>query len=153
MSDQELIRGKVAAILNARELVINRGLGDGVRHGMKFAVLDPKLEDIRDPETGESLGPVYRPKVRVEAISVDQKKTIARTYERLRNGDSSGLAGVARLFQPSTAPRYQTLRAIDAMWEELDERKSYVKVGDTVEEILESAEEIEESQEQVGEAQ
>ena len=38
----ELIRGKVAKILNTREVVINIVSKDGVEVGMKFEVLDPK---------------------------------------------------------------------------------------------------------------
>jgi hypothetical protein len=35
----DLIEGKVARILNSRELVINRGTEAGVKLGMRFAVL------------------------------------------------------------------------------------------------------------------
>src|SRR5438034_4073982 len=52
---KEPIRGKVARILNARELVINVGLAEGVAIGMYFDVLDPKGEDIKDPDSGEVL--------------------------------------------------------------------------------------------------
>lgn len=65
MSD-EAIRGKVARILNSRELAINVGAADGVKVGMYFDVLDPKGEDIKDPDSGEVLGSLERPKVRVK---------------------------------------------------------------------------------------
>ena len=63
-NDRELIRGKVARILTARQLALNIGVKDGVKVGMLFDVLDPKGDDITDPDTGEVLGSLYRPKVR-----------------------------------------------------------------------------------------
>ena len=36
------IRGKVAQILNSRQLVLNVGSNGGVEEGMIFAVLDPR---------------------------------------------------------------------------------------------------------------
>ena len=41
-SKNEPLRGKVARILNSRELVINIGEQEGVEIGMLFDVLDPK---------------------------------------------------------------------------------------------------------------
>jgi len=66
------IRGKVARILNSRELVINVGSKDGVAVGMKFDVLEPKREEIKDPDTGEVLGSLARPKVRARVKSVQE---------------------------------------------------------------------------------
>ena len=43
------IRGKVARILNSRDMVINVGSRSGVAVGMRFDVMDAKGEDIRDP--------------------------------------------------------------------------------------------------------
>ena len=60
------IRGKVARILNSRDMVINVGSGSGVVVGMRFDVMDARGEDVEDPDTGEVLGSVERSKVRVE---------------------------------------------------------------------------------------
>ena len=68
-----MIEGKVARILNARELVINRGTEHGVEIGMRFEVLDPKSEDVADPDTGEVIGSVYRPKVNVEVVFLEPR--------------------------------------------------------------------------------
>ena len=46
----EPIRGKVARILNSREMVINVGSDSGVAVGMRFEVMDAKGEDILDPD-------------------------------------------------------------------------------------------------------
>ena len=42
MSAGSLIKGHVAEVLNAREVVINRGIQHGVELGMKFAILAPR---------------------------------------------------------------------------------------------------------------
>ena len=42
----DLIRGKVARVLNSREVALNVGLNNGVEVGMCFDILDPKGEDI-----------------------------------------------------------------------------------------------------------
>ncbi|MEX2135933.1 MAG: hypothetical protein WEB29_03085 [Chloroflexota bacterium] len=130
-----MIEGKVARILNSRELVINRGLAHGVQVGMRFEVLDPNSEDIRDPDTQEVIGSVYRPKVNVEAVIVEDRLSVARTYER--TGGTGGLAALSlsRAFygEPS---RPVTLKTDEEMWEPLTEADSYVKRGDPVREIV-----------------
>ena len=55
-----LIRGKVARVINSRELALNIGSEHGVRVGMLFDVIDPKGEDIVDPETGDIIGSLER---------------------------------------------------------------------------------------------
>jgi hypothetical protein len=75
-----LIEGKVAEILNERELVINRGADAGVKEGMTFKVVESKL-DITDPDTGEVLGTISREKIRVRIAEVQSKFCIGRTYE------------------------------------------------------------------------
>ena len=44
------IEGKVAAILNERDLVINRGSDSGVQEGMRFGVVEKDVP-IVDPDT------------------------------------------------------------------------------------------------------
>jgi hypothetical protein len=135
----DLIEGKVARILNSRELVINRGTEAGVKLGMRFAVLDTAGEGIRDPETGESLGSVRKPKIQVEVSQVSARLAVARTYRSLRinvGGRGTAVGDIARLFAPPQfVDRYETLKADEANWEPLTEERSFVKVGDPVVEI------------------
>ena len=74
------IKGKVATIINERDLVINIGSDAGVQDGMKFKVIESQL-DIKDPDTGESLGSVSREKIRVKIVEVHSKFSIGKTYE------------------------------------------------------------------------
>jgi len=75
-----VIEGKVAAILNERELIMNRGAEAGVKEGMKFRIVEPQVA-IKDPDTGEALGTVVHEKIRVEIVEVQPKFSKARTYE------------------------------------------------------------------------
>jgi len=47
---------KVASIINPLRLVINRGENDGVRLKQRVLVYSINNEEIKDPNTGESLG-------------------------------------------------------------------------------------------------
>ena len=49
---------------------------------MRFEVMDAKGEDILDPDTGQLLGSVERPKVRVEISKVKKLLSVASTYKR-----------------------------------------------------------------------
>lgn len=129
---EEPIQGKVARILNSRELVINRGQEDGVTEGMVFAVLDPKVENVKDPDTGEVIGSIYRPKTFVKIVAVESRLAVGRTYRVFRRG-GLGLTGVAALFGPSE-PILESLKTSESTWEDLDERESFVKTGDPVRE-------------------
>lgn len=128
---KRVIRGAVAALVNERELVINRGSTHGVTAGMKFRVLTSNDVEVSDPETGESLGNIVRVKVRVQASSVQEKMTICRTYETIR----SGFFAATKML---TDTEYRTLRTGDTGFlPPIREVDSYIEIGDPVEEIVE----------------
>jgi hypothetical protein len=145
---REPIRGKVARVLNSRELALNLGSDHGVRIGMFFDVLDPKGDNITDPDTGEIIGSIERAKVRVKVISVQTKLSVASTYkkERVNIGGSGSLvgfgsSGLSKLFlPPEYVTQYETLKTQERTWEDLSEDESYVKSGDPVVEVQESIE-------------
>lgn len=144
MSDP--IHGKVARILNARELALNIGSDHGVKIGMLFDVLDQKGEDITDPDTGEVLGSLQRPKVRVKIVSVQERLSVASTYKsrEVNVGGSADFGGIGRisamLMPPKYVRAYETLKTNEQTWEDLDETKSYVKSGDPVVSVKEVSE-------------
>jgi len=133
------IRGKVAQVLNSRELALNVGTDHGVQVGMLFDVLDPKGEDIVDPDTGDVLGSLARPKVRIKVISVQPKLAVASTYKKERiniGGVGIGSAGLAQLLSPPEyVTQYETLKTTEKTWEDISEKDSYVKRGDPVVEV------------------
>ena len=137
MADQ--IRGKVARVLNTREVALNMGMNDGVEVGMYFDVLDAKSEDIRDPDTGERLGSIRRPKVRVRVTRVQEKLALASTSTERR-----GFSFSESLMPLAWREKYLPLRKEERDWEHPEERDSYVKEGDPVVQVLQAEEAAEE---------
>ena len=138
------IRAKVARVLNSREIVITAGESNGVVVGMYFDVMDRKGEDITDPDTGEVLGSIERPKVRVQITQVQDRISIASTFKKQNvNVGGTGaswteLNSVSRAFMPPKyIMKYETLIMDQKTWEDLEEEQSYVKTGDPVVQVLE----------------
>lgn len=139
------IRAKVARILNSREIAITAGSQQGVSIGMLFDVMDPKGEDVSDPETGEVLGSIDRPKVRVQVIQIQERISVASTFkkEKINVGGTGALLGdigaVSRAFMPPKyIVKYETLKTDEKTWEDLNEQESYVKSGDPVVQVIEN---------------
>lgn len=74
---QTVIEAKVAAIIDDTTLVINAGLTRGVREGMGFVVFAEHAE-IRDPDSGESLGHWEVVKARVVVTHVQENMCTVR---------------------------------------------------------------------------
>ena len=136
------IRGKVAQVLNSREVVLNIGSHDRVKLDMLFDILDPISQDIRDPDSGEVLGSLSRPKVRVRITHVQSLLSVATTYRRTKvNIGGTGPGGVLGEFSRSLVPqnwvtRHETLRAKESDFDTLDEADSIVKTGDPAIQIV-----------------
>ena len=133
-SKNEPLRGKVARILNSRELVINIGEQEGVEIGMLFDVLNPKGEDIKDPDTGKTHGSIERPKVRVKIVTTQDKLSIAATYKQRKvniggSGPDIDLFGrglASMLLPPKWVDKYETLKTDEKTLEDFSEEESYV---------------------------
>jgi hypothetical protein len=146
MMSKGVLTGKVAAILNSRELAMNIGANGGIEVGMVFRVLGEAV--LKDPDTGEQLGTVRHEKGRVKVTAVEKRFAIARTFETYEvNIGGIGLGRIdmlsavgestARLFSPSEwVTRVQTLKYEDSgleLPEREDKSSIYVKVGDILE--------------------
>ena len=144
------IRGKVAKLLNSREIAINKGTLNGVTIGMYFDVLEVSETDIKDPDTGDVLGSIERSKVRVKIIHVEEKLSVASTYRSNRvnlGGSGGGLDAILgpgpfaqALMPPNWVTEYETLEKSEKTGNELDEEDSYVKTGDSVVQVIEKEE-------------
>ena len=138
LTQTELIRGKVAKILNLRDVALNIGQKQGVELGMLFDILSTKGLDIEDPDTGEDLGSIELPKARVKISRVYDKVSVATTYRTERV--NVGGVGLNALFQPPKwETRYETLKikeSFERSGEDLDEHDSYVARGDVVVQVL-----------------
>src|SRR6187401_2065521 len=120
MIDSTPIRGKVARILTSREWALNIGQEAGVSVGMEFDVLYPKGEDITDPDTGEVLGSLRRPKVRVRVVQVKPRISLAETFRSHRiNIGGTGINmpktfSLTRLLMPPEwIERYETFKTTE----------------------------------------
>ncbi len=123
---------------------MNLGEDDGVEVGMYFDILHEKGQDIEDPETGEVLGNIERPKVRVKVTHVQNKLSLASTYKKRRvnlGGSFESIpVGLSKaLMPPKWITKYETLKTEEKTWENLNEEDSYVKIGDPVVQALVSS--------------
>ena len=145
----ELIKAKVAKILSSREIVITAGSNQGVCIGMHFDVLDPKGEDITDPDSGEILGSIQRPKVRLKITQVQEAIAVASTYKKTKiniGGTASSAfstdfsASLTRsLMPPKFITKYETLKTNQDTWDDLAGEESFVKTGDPVIQVAKEA--------------
>ena len=134
----ELIRGKVARVLNSREVALNVGASHGVVEGMQFDVLDPELQNIMDPDTDEVIGSVNRPKVRIRVSIIQDRFCVAHAFRRKRvNIGGRGFLLDKSMFEPPKwVTRVESLKTSEKTWEDLSEEDSYVKTGDPVVQVL-----------------
>ena len=139
---KEPIRGKVAQVLNSREIAMNVGSADGVVTGMYFDIQEP--ESITDPDTEEVLGVIDRSKVRVRVTHVQERLSVASTYRKRRvnvggvGGLTLSLDSVSQLLTPPKwVTKYETLKTDEKTWEDLEEEESYVSTGDLVVQVIE----------------
>ena len=77
------LTGKVARVLNARELIVNIGSDAGVNKGTRFKVLAEDALEVSDPETEKPLGAIDLEKTRVQAVDVRARFSVCRTYRML----------------------------------------------------------------------
>jgi hypothetical protein len=133
----ERIEGTVAQILNRFEVVLTVGSEHGVDEGMRFAVLNRKGAQIRDPKTNEELGSVEIPKVILQVTRVQPKLSVARTFRTIRRNVGGRGFGLDVFQPPKWVEERESLRTQDRPYEEeLDESESYVKIGDPAVQVL-----------------
>lgn len=129
------IAGKVAEILNERDLVINQGAENGVVEGMKFKVSEPEVA-ITDPDTQALLGVLTREKIRVRVSEVYPRFAVAKTYETYPTRKLPGLNYALDAFNPGgvavSEVRKLKFGPAAAGWPFIDATGSSVSIGDPV---------------------
>jgi len=125
------LQGKVAAVLNEQQLVINVGARDGVTEGMQFAVLGAEPIIVRDPDSGEELDKLDPEKTRVEAIEVRDRVTVCETYRSFVVG-----LQLHRTFMERLSATDDDKGALP----EANPNEGYVRIGDRVVQVVESNE-------------
>lgn len=133
MSKEEPLQGRVAKILNARELVINIGQEHGVMKGMIFAVLEESPLTIQDPSTGEVLGELDREKVRVKATEILPRMTVCKTYRQVGGSIDWRLFEQMGVNTRREPPIIETLKDDAKSYPEpLSPAQSFVSINDRV---------------------
>ena len=91
---KDLYNLRVASVQDEFRVVINAGTEDGVREDMEFVIFS-KGEEIKDPETGASLGQLEAVKGRIEIVHAQPTMAIGRSaqYSEKKYPVSSGLLG------------------------------------------------------------
>jgi len=131
ISEDERIRGKVAGILNQRELVLNLGEADEIELGMRFAILNSKGLNIPDPDhPGKVLGTIEVPKTIVKVVRVSGPHLcVARTFRTIAG--TPGIFGtISNLNGTPSRPETLDIASGSTLKAELNEQDSYIKVGD-----------------------
>jgi len=132
MEETQPLQGRVAAVLNTRELAINIGSQAGVQIGMKFQVLHPE-ENVSDPDTQEIIGHLQREKIRVKVVEVRERMAICSTYETFQTGGTAPVSTLMGL--PLTHVR--TLDSNDALFRSFTPGvATFVRVADPVIQVL-----------------
>lgn len=132
------IEGRVAQVLNGRQLVINRGEVDGVREGMNFEVRGSQSLTITDPETNQVLDELDRVKVRVQAVEVRERISICSTYEQFEVPTLTS-SRINELLS-SSRKRYARIQVEPSEYgPAVDPEESYVRRGDRAVQIVEPA--------------
>ena len=131
------IQGKVAQILNERDLVINKGANHGVTDGMLFQVTQPDVP-INDPDSGAELGVLARDKIKVKVFEVYPLFSLAKTYETYRTSVLPP-AEVALEMMRRTVTRTRKIIIPDPLHKSviIDAEGSTVNIGDPVVQISE----------------
>ncbi len=128
------IRGKVAEVLNDREIVINRGKDHGVKLGTRFKITE--TVEIRDPDTGDVIGTIIREKIRFKVVYAQPSMSIARTYETHTFGTSSAslaTEALLRTIHPEAGMQRTDVKRIRPSGD--NDEPVLVKIGDVVDEV------------------
>jgi len=130
MSSDKRIRGKVAAILSKRELILNLGTDDAVKVGMKFVILNSQGMNIKDPDTGAVLGTVEVPKTVVKIVRIDgDHLSVGRTFRTVQ-GSGGIMTGLSSIYGAPARTETLDIESGTSLKAELSEAESYIKVGD-----------------------
>ena len=127
-----MIRGKVAKVLNKREVALNVGKKHRVDVGMQFDVLASAADEIIDPDTGEVIGALNRPKVRVEVTVVGQRFAVASTFRTIEVNVGGSISIPALMAPEQWITQDETILTDEETWDDLGPNHRYVKTGDIV---------------------
>jgi len=134
-----MIKGKIVEIIDNRTAAINVGTDNGVKVGMVFQIFAKGGREVIDPDTGEKLGSLKFPKMKIKVTYVASNKlSLAETfeYEKINVGGINTLQGFSNIFSPPNyVKKYKTFEVAQEQKMKIEEEKSSVKVGDIIEQV------------------
>jgi hypothetical protein len=123
------VYGKVIRIFNETTLLVNVGRRDGLTIGDRVVVLE-KGEEVKDPDSGESMGELELVKAELRATDVQERMSIVKS---LVKRDISNLPLSSRMIEDSIRIRYSEEKMSVASGEISGMPSlSPVKIGDPV---------------------
>ena len=117
------VRAKVAEILTDYRVALNAGTSKGVQRGAAATVY--RIVAVKDPETGEPLGSVTVPKLKLRIVNVQELLSVAEITDRT-GGDDGPYGSLTISSQWKRLKRIATSKAFE------DPDNVYVAVGDDV---------------------
>lgn len=85
-TDKKIFPGKVVKVIDEYRIVINRGSEHGIEENQKFMLYELDEEELKDPDTGASLGTLEIVKGIGKAIHVQSKITTIESSKRETGG-------------------------------------------------------------------
>jgi hypothetical protein len=132
-----LVHGKVAQLLNVKQLALNVGRDQGVAEDMEFFVLNRNAGTIRDPDTSKPLGTLRLPKIRVKVTLLADEFSVAEVQGTRHRGGYP--LGFPNWLLSGGGDFPLTLKASDHPGvAEIEDKDSIVQVGDPVIQVEDS---------------
>lgn len=91
------IEGKITKILDEYNVVINKGRNDGIKERMPFVIFSISSDEIKDPDTQESLGKLELVKGYITALHVQERLTICVAEKSRESREDDKGTGVQTL--------------------------------------------------------
>ncbi len=101
------IEGRIAKIISEYEVIINKGHSDGVNESVRFVVYT-EVDDVIDPDTGDSLGKWELVKGRLAPTHVQKRMTVCAadaTGEAAAGGEPKGSHTLSAEMIAASMPR------------------------------------------------
>lgn len=125
---EEVLEGKVAAIITDSEIVINVGANDGAKKGDKFSIRTEPM-DIIDPTTAESLGQLEREIIQVVVSDAQERFSVCQTFRLIRR--RSTISYAMEMYDFASKDIKETLtNPLGNKGIRIDPSKSAVSIGD-----------------------
>lgn len=133
-----LLKGKVAKIIDEYRVVLNIGYDKNVEEGMRFIIYELG-DEIKDPDTDESLGNYENVKAKVRIVNVSEKFSTAESDETISYGPVVPVTVAMVTAMGNGREERKKLPLSDDVKKDIYKSDSVdpIKIGDLVRQIIE----------------